>query len=120
VEETKVTGLAAQIKVLGNPRQVDEKVALSLYRAAQEGLTNVRKHACAAHVEVELDFSQPGRIRLAVCDDGAGASDTAGGFGLVGMRERILLLGGNFRVETQPGQGFRLEISVPEMEKDGI
>jgi len=120
VEETKVTGLDAQIIVLETPRPVDEKVALALYRAAQEGLTNVRKHACASHVEVELDFSRAGRIRLAVCDDGVGAADTGGGFGLVAMRERILLLGGDFRIETQPGHGFRLEVTVPDQDKDGI
>lgn len=120
VEETKVTGLAAQIKVIGTPRPVDEKVALALYRAAQEGLTNVRKHARASHVQVELDFSRPSTIRLVVRDDGVGASDTGGGFGLVGMRERILLLGGDFSIETQPGQGFGLEITVPDPEKDSL
>jgi len=116
VEETKATGLEVQMEVLGQPRFVDEKVALALYRAAQEGLTNVRKHARAAQVKVELDFSQVGRIRLAVCDDGVGATSTGGGFGLVGMRERILLLGGDLRIETQPGQGFRLEACLPDME----
>ncbi len=120
VDETKVTGLAAQIEILGKPRPVDEKVALALYRAAQEGLTNVRKHACASLVEVELDFSHPGRIRLAVRDDGVGAANTSGGFGLVGMRERILMLGGDFKIETQPGQGFRLEVTLPDPEKGGI
>ncbi len=120
VDETKVTGLDAQIEVLGLPRAVDEKVALALYRAAQEGLTNVCKHARASHVNVELDFSHPGRIRLAVRDDGVGATDTNGGFGLVGMRERILMLGGDFKVETQPGQGFRLEVTLPDPEKGGI
>ena len=46
-------------------------------------------------------------------------ADTGGGFGLVGMRERILLLGGDFKIVTQPGQGFRLEVSIPDLEKDG-
>lgn len=119
VEDTKVTGLAAQIKVLGTPRQVNEKVSLALYRAAQEGLTNIRKHSRASQVEVELDFSRAGRIRLAVCDDGVGAADTSGGFGLIGMRERILLLGGDFRIETQPGQGFRLELPCLIRKKTG-
>jgi len=120
VEETKATGLTTRSQVLGAPRRVDEKVALALYRSAQEGLTNVRKHAHASRVEVELDFSRPGRIRLAVCDDGVGASSTSGGFGLVGMRERILLLGGELRIETQPRQGFRLEVTVPDLEKEGM
>ena len=94
VDEAQGAGLTAKFKVHGNPRPVDEKSALALYRAAQEGLTNVRKHAHASRVEVELDFSEADKIRLAVRDDGTGASDTSGGFGLVGMRERMHLLGG--------------------------
>jgi len=120
VEETRVTGLDVQIEVLGSPRPLDEKIALAVYHAAQEGLTNVRKHARASHVLVELDFSRAGWFRLAVRDDGIGAAGTSGGFGLVGMRERILLLGGDVRIETRPGMGFRLEASLPDPEKDGI
>jgi signal transduction histidine kinase len=120
VNEAEVTGLTAQIEILGKPRTLDGKVALALYRAAQEGLTNVRKHACASHIDVELDYSQASSVRLTVRDDGAGAVDTSSGFGLVGMRERILLLGGDFRIETQPGKGFYLEVILPDLEKDGI
>ena len=60
-----------------------------------------------------MNFLQPGEIRLAVRDDGVGAADTSGGFGLIGIRERVHLLGGMFNVETQPSQGFRLEIVLP-------
>jgi signal transduction histidine kinase len=120
VTETKGTGLSVQINVIGKPRAVDEKVALALYRVAQEGLTNVRKHAQASQVEVKLDFTHAGNISLIVQDDGVGTTDTGGGFGLVGMRERILLLGGDFKIVTQPGQGFRLEVTVPDPEKEGL
>jgi signal transduction histidine kinase len=105
-EEARTGGAAVGFTVTGGPRPVNGKVALALYRAAQEGLTNVRKHAGASHVDVELDYSQPEKIRLAVRDDGAGAADKRGGFGLVGIRERVQLLGGEVRVETQPGKGF--------------
>jgi len=84
-----------------------------LYRAAQEGLTNVRKHANASRVDVSLDFSQSDQIHLTVHDDGAGATDASGGFGLIGIRERVQLLGGEFKVDTQPEKGFRLEVTLP-------
>jgi signal transduction histidine kinase len=116
VEGMKGAGVSARFVLCGSPRPVEEKVALALYRIAQEGLTNVRKHAPAACVEVVLDFSHAGQICLAVKDDGPGADDTSRGYGLVGMRERVQLLGGEFKVETAPDRGFRLEISIPVAE----
>ena len=120
IDETRVTGLAAEFHVLGNPRDVDEKVALAIYRAAQEGLTNVRKHANASHVDLELDFSELDRIRLSVRDDGLGAAETSGGFGLIGIRERVHLLGGECYTETQVGKGFCLKVMVPVIEQIGV
>jgi len=113
IDETRFTGMRVEFRVLGAPRAMDEKVALALYRAAQEGLTNVRKHANAAHAGLDLDFSEGDQIRLLVRDDGQGAEETGGGFGLIGIRERVHLLGGNCTVETQPGKGFCLEVTVP-------
>ncbi|MCK7480830.1 MAG: sensor histidine kinase [Candidatus Moduliflexus flocculans] len=105
VNETEMDGLTSVFQLVGDTRPVEPKTALALYRAAQEGLTNVRKHADASRVDVTLDFSQPGYIRLTVQDDGSGAADTSGGFGLIGIRERVQLLGGEFRVETAIGKG---------------
>lgn len=113
VNESRTTGVESAFHLVGESRPIEAKTALALYRAAQEGLTNVRKHANASHVDVTLDFSQPDHIRLSVLDDGAGASDTGNGFGLMGIRERVQLLGGEFKVETQVGKGFRLEVSIP-------
>lgn len=113
VEESRATGIATEFHLLGESRPVESKSALALYRAAQEGLTNVRKHAHASRVDVTLDFSQPDHIRLSILDDGAGASDTSRGFGLMGIRERVQLLDGEFKVETEVGKGFRLEVSIP-------
>jgi signal transduction histidine kinase len=48
-----------------------------------------------------------------VCDDGAGAADTAGGFGLLGLRERVQILDGRLTIHTAPGQGFALEVELP-------
>jgi len=113
VEESKASGISTDFKIIGKIKPVESKSALALYRVVQEGLTNVRKHANASRVDVELDFSQANSIRLTLRDDGVGAADTSGGFGLIGLRERVQLLGGEFKVETQPGQGFQIEVLLP-------
>ena len=118
IEESKESGVAVEFKMIGDSRPVESKSALALYRVVQEGLTNVRKHADASRVDVILDFTQPDHVRLTVQDDGSGAADTSGGFGLIGIRERIQLVGGEFRVDTMPGKGFLLEVSVPLREEE--
>jgi signal transduction histidine kinase len=113
VEESRATGITTEFKLTGEERSVEPKSALAMYRTAQEGLTNIRKHSQASQAFVELDFSQPDRIRLLLRDDGVGAVNTSGGFGLIGIRERVQLLGGECKVETTPNQGFCLEVSLP-------
>ncbi|MGE5375065.1 MAG: sensor histidine kinase [Bacteroidota bacterium] len=110
VAETQTTGVQFGMKTIGEPWMVGEKETLVLYRTAQEGLTNIQKHASASCVDIELDYSLPDRIRLSVQDDGVGAADTRGGFGLLGIRERVQLLGGEFHVRTQINKGFCLEV----------
>jgi len=117
VEETHSTGIVTEFKVVGKPQALEHKVALALYRAAQEGLTNVRKHARASRVDVSLDF-QPSEVRLEVKDNGVGAAETAGGFGLLGIRERMQLLGGRLEISTGMGKGFCLTASVPVSQAD--
>jgi signal transduction histidine kinase len=116
IEESQVSGIATDFQIIGKTKSVETKSALALYRVVQEGLTNVRKHANASRVDVELDFSQADTIRLTLRDDGVGAADTSGGFGLIGLRERVHLLGGELKVETQPGRGFSLEVTLPLVE----
>lgn len=98
------------------PQVIDESVAIALYRVAQEGLTNIVRHAEARQVTVELDFVPASAVlRLTLQDDGRGVELKAiqHGLGLLGMRERIEALGGIFCIETQPAQGFCLDASVP-------
>ncbi len=116
VEESRAAGLNVEFEVLGPPRALSPQAALTFYRAGQEGLTNARKHARAAHVRLALDFQDARLVRLQVSDDGAGAAEPAGagpGFGLLGLRERAQLLGGALRVSTAPGAGFTLELEAP-------
>ena len=117
IEESQTSGIKTALKVVGVSKPVESKSALALYRIVQEGLTNIRKHADASHVDVELDFSQSDVIRLKLRDDGSGATDTSGGFGLIGLRERVHLLGGEFDIQTQPGQGFQIKVSLPFVEE---
>jgi signal transduction histidine kinase len=117
VDGSCATGLPAEMQVWGETRVLSPQARLTLYRAGQEGLTNVRKHARASQARLVLDFRSTTKVCLSVTDDGAGAAAgaaAAGGFGLLGLRERAQLLGGTVRVQTVPGAGFALEVEVPE------
>jgi signal transduction histidine kinase len=107
------TGLAVQFEVLGDPRPLAPEAELGLFRAAQEGLTNVRKHAAATQASVIIDFRETDRVALRVVDDGRGCANPAGGHGLAGLAERLALLGGEIRANNAPAGGFRLEAALP-------
>ncbi|MBN1934324.1 MAG: sensor histidine kinase [Anaerolineae bacterium] len=113
VDECRAVGIATDYHLLGEAQPLAPQIGLALYRAAQEGLTNIRKHADASSAEVLLDYQDDALIKLTIQDYGLGAQDTQGGYGLMGIRERIGLLGGAVCVETAPGKGFRLEVEVP-------
>lgn len=107
-------GLPVTLRLAGNARPLAPGLEHALYRSAQEGLTNIRKHAGATAAELALDFTAAGCVTLTVADNGRGANGTAAsGFGLVGIRERIELLGGRVQAGNQPGGGYRLKIEVP-------
>lgn len=106
---------ASELVILGQPRNLSSPAELSLYRAAQEGLTNVHKHAEAQKVQVILDFQTAGMVSLCVHDDGKGAATESHveGFGLRGLRERANLLGGKMQIKSIPDAGFNLKLEVP-------
>jgi signal transduction histidine kinase len=114
VEQWNATGLRARLSVEGARRQLTPQADLTLYRAAQEALTNVGQHAGASRVDLMLDYRAPESVLLQVEDDGVGGSNSGEGFGLLGVRERAQLLGGEVRVHTESGKGFRLEVELPE------
>ena len=101
------------LEILGQPRNLSPQADLTLYRAAQEGLNNACKHAQAEHIRLRLDYSAPKRVCLTIEDDGIGADKMEGGFGLIGLKERVNLLDGDFRIVSSVGKGFTLEIGVP-------
>jgi signal transduction histidine kinase len=107
------SGLRVRFDLQGSPRALSSQVELTLYRAAQEGLTNVRKHARATTVSVVLRY-EDGKVELCVADDGRGSSTAQlQGYGLLGLRERVQLVGGAVAIDSAPGQGWRLEVEVP-------
>lgn len=106
-------GVEPGFELAGEPRPLASESGEALFRAAQEALTNLRRHARARTARVTLDFRQPDRVILAVADDGRGAASTEGGFGLTGIRERIQMTGGRMTIATAPGAGFRLTVEVP-------
>ena len=111
-QETHNTGIVTEFKVTGEPQALENKVALAFYRVAQEGLTNVRRHASASRVDILLEF-QTDEVRLEVIDNGVGATEINEGFGLMGIRERMQLIAGKMEILTGSGGGFRLTASVP-------
>lgn len=108
-------GIAAHFEVCGEARPLSAAVEVVLLRAGQEALANVRKHAQAGQVRVVLSYDDQA-VRLDVRDDGAGFDPDCvnGGYGLRGMRGRILQVGGNLLVRATPGQGTALSVEVPE------
>ncbi len=104
--------LAVRLSVEGTPRSLTAATRHTLMRTVQEALTNVRRHARATEVSVDLTFGEDA-LRLAIVDDGVGASSEAPGYGLIGMRERIHLLGGVLEFGPAPFRGFAVRIEVP-------
>lgn len=114
VEESQSAGILTHLNIQGEPRSLDTKTKLTLYRVVQEGLTNVRKHARASRVDLWLDYRQPQTVQLTIQDNGVGtAVSQHSGFGLLGVRERVHQLGGEVQLETSPGHGFKLAVVVP-------
>jgi signal transduction histidine kinase len=109
------SGLPVSVRLEGAIRELPPGLEHALFRSAQEGLTNVRKHAAATAVEVAIDFRTPGRVTLSVADNGPGLDGGAhsAGFGLIGLRERIEVLGGRVEAGHQAAGGFTLRIEVP-------
>jgi len=96
-------------------RSYGDSIDLTIYRCIQESLTNAIRHAGAKHVTVKLDPMENGAsLRLAVVDDGRGMTQpTPAGFGTRGMKERVEGLGGRYSVESEPGRGTSVRITIP-------
>ena len=121
ISRTREAGLDASLMVRGRPRELPPGVDLSAYRIVQEALTNVIRHARAQHATVTLSYA-PQTLEVTVVDDGMGPTHPAdastnghsGGHGLVGMRERVALFGGELTVgRAGGGSGYRVHALLP-------
>lgn len=114
VEQLRHSGLKAELRAEGDFSELDDDVQLVLYRVAQEALTNAARHGEAARVEVSLRRDAH-RVELEVADDGRGFAfeQSERGLGIGGMRERALLVGGDLTIESRPGEGTTVRLSVP-------
>lgn len=115
IAHVKDAGLAVSHVVLGSPRPLPPGTGVAVYRIVQESLTNVLKHAGPAASAIVTTLWEEQALTVTVDDDGRGAaarSDGAG-HGLVGMRERAVMLGGTLTAGPKPGGGFRVQVTIP-------
>ena len=114
VAQARQAGLPVELQIEGEPVQLPAGLDLTAYRLVQEGLTNALKHARANRAEVFVRYSETD-IEVTVSDNGRGTSgeEAGGGHGLVGMRERVSVYGGQLEAGPRPDGGFRLRAKLP-------
>lgn len=114
VERARSTGLDATLTIEGQPHGVPAAVDRTAYRIVQESLTNIARHAGAATASVRIDC-RPDALAIRIDDDGKAVEKTAPGpgVGLLGMRERVTILGGRLRAEPRGGGGFTVQAELP-------
>jgi signal transduction histidine kinase len=118
VDQMRATGLSVELRVEGEPRRLPDGMELSAYRIVQEALTNVVRHAGVASTSVVVRYA-PDAVEVEVVDDGTGVAVVAdgaaapAGHGLIGIRERVALFGGDLRVGGRPGGGFEVAAHLP-------
>jgi signal transduction histidine kinase len=114
VADYRAAGLPVRLEMTGEPQPLPGGVELSVYRIVQEALTNVLKHSHPTRVTVTLAF-RGSRLEVEVVDDGTTAARGAAatGHGLVGMRERVAVLGGELETGRRVGGGFRVAARLP-------
>ncbi|WP_257561946.1 CHASE domain-containing protein [Janthinobacterium sp. 61] len=110
------TGIACEVSESHHDIYLSDQCATALFRILQESLSNISQHANASRVQVKLEKCRD-TVSMCVSDNGVGAAidgrNKLGSFGLVGIEERIKLLGGTFYIESSPGAGMSVHVSVP-------
>lgn len=109
-------GVSCRVHLPRSAPACSGKAASMLYRLVQESLTNIAKHAQATRVDITME-TEPGLLTLSIIDNGKGASPTDlrknGSFGLLCMRERIAAFDGDLHIDTRPGAGMTVRVSLP-------
>jgi signal transduction histidine kinase len=114
-QDAAKAGIQIGLQVEGSSINCSEHVTATLYRIIQEAVTNIRKHAQTSQAHIKLSFL-PDSVELEIQDQGCGFNvrETSEGYGLRGLRERVELLGGTMQIKSQPGQGTRIFIQLPQ------
>jgi len=118
IERVSAAGLPVTSQISGTPAELPAGLDLAAYRVVQEALTNVLRHAGQARTGVRVDY-RPGELLIEVADDGPPAEvgpprDGGGtGRGLLGLRERLALYGGDFDAGRRPSGGWRVRARIP-------
>ncbi|HEY2266143.1 MAG TPA: sensor histidine kinase [Streptosporangiaceae bacterium] len=118
-EAREASGSVVRLIMSGPVTRLDPGVELAAYRIVQEALTNARRHAPGAAVDVELRYDGD-LVRLRIRDNGPGPAARRTGHGLLGMRERAAAAGGSLRTGDAPGGGFRVDVKLPAKALDTV
>lgn len=113
LEGARSAGIEPILIVNGTERNINPQTRWALYRASQEGISNVCRHANATHLWIKLDYLEKDCIKLSVEDDGVGMTAGNEGFGLLGVKERVNSVGGELNLRSSEKGGFAIEIKVP-------
>jgi len=120
LEELKTDGMDCRFSEVGTPVRLPSNVEIAVYRAVQEALTNIRKHASATRVNLRLQF-QTDKLLVEVRDNGKGfdlsqtldSAISVGHMGLLGMKQRAEMLGGDIKIRTGEGVGTAITLRFP-------
>jgi signal transduction histidine kinase len=112
VERITAAGQPVEMHVEGTPRPLPPGLDLTVYRVVQEALTNAIKYARGARTEVFLSYAETA-LELQVLDDGPGVPDGGTGRGLIGMRQRVAMYGGELEAGLRPGRGYAVRARIP-------
>jgi signal transduction histidine kinase len=118
---TRRTGIPANLDLDVNLGRLPETIELSIFRIVQEGLNNVHKHAQANHVQIGLKHTSPRALLITISDDGQGLDEgfdlstlsAEGHYGLLGLSERVALLGGRLNIQNQASGGLLIQVEIP-------
>jgi len=105
--------MKATLEIFGSPRILTAQSRLTFYRSTQEALNNSVKHSQATKVSVIINYESPDEVVMTINDNGLGTDQMDGGFGLIGIKERVHLLNGDVQFISAKGQGFAVEIRLP-------
>jgi PAS domain S-box-containing protein len=119
-QKSEESGIDILLKITGREQRLLPEMELILFRIIQEGLNNVSKHASASEAEVKVEF-EDSHVDVSIVDNGQGFElpqtvgdlSHSGKLGLVGMQERVSLLGGSITIKSKPGKGTEVKVSVP-------